>query len=107
MNDTTKQIAETLLKQIGRGTLAMLGAGTLVALDETRTRRGGLQFSIKGCKRGNKLVIELDPSDTYNVQLYRLRNHGLDCKLIEEVPFVYVDSLHDTIKTLTGLEVRL
>jgi hypothetical protein len=98
MNDTNS-IAATLIKQIGNGTFAMLGAGPIVALPN------GIQFSIKGCKRGNKLVITLTPHDLYDVELWKVR--GVKFNKIEDLTGVYVDSLHHVIETLTGLYTRL
>lgn len=95
MNNT----AQTLFSQIGPRTFAMLGAHGIVATE------AGLQFSIKGCKAGNKLVITLAADDTYTVELWKVR--GADFHRIAGHSGVYVDSLHLTIETLTGLRTRL
>jgi hypothetical protein len=90
--------ANTLIRQLGTA-LPMLGAKDLVASEN------GLQFKIQGCQRGNKVRITLDPSDTYTVELWKVR--GLDFKQIGDQSFVHADQLHGALKALTGLDTRL
>ena len=96
----SNQVAQSLMSQIGRPTFFMLGAQSLVDLGN------GLQFSIKGSPRQvTKLVITLDPSDTYTVQAWKIR--GRVCKMLAEQGNVYADSLHSTIETMTALRTSL
>ncbi len=90
-----QQIAETIRAQLGRGALMMLGAKDLLTIEN------GLQLTIRGSKIANKIRIVLDPSDTYTVSFYRVRAGS--CVEVASVPGVYVDSLHKTIETATGL----
>jgi hypothetical protein len=90
-------VAQIIAAQLGGLTLKMLGATELVAFAD------GLQFRIKGSRKANKIVIKLDPSDTYTVTFWRSR----DWTKVAEVEGVYVDALHSTIETHTGLYARL
>ncbi len=92
-------IAQTILSQLGPGTLAMLGAKDLVALED------GLQFRIQGSRKVSKIVIKLEPSDTYTIEFWKGR--GWEWNMVADQSFVYAESMHATIKTHTGLEVRL
>jgi len=92
------EIARTIIAQLGNVTLSMLGATKLVSTSN------GLQFAIKGSKRCNKIVIELAANDTYTVTSWKVGRTNLT--QVEQCEGVYVDSLHATIKTLTGLETR-
>ena len=68
----------------------------------------GVQFSImRGAKDGiNKIVIKLDPSDTYTVEFWKIgRAPAFKCTLVSEHYDIYVDSLHDLIQRQTGLAV--
>jgi hypothetical protein len=77
----------------------MLGASMLVGDDDS------LMFAIKGCRAGNKIRVILDPSDTYTVELWKVR--GLDFSVAGSVSHIYADQLRDAIASLTGLAVRL
>lgn len=95
----SNEIANTILWQLGGITLSMLGAKDEVALPD------GVQFRIRGSKKGNKLVIKLDPDDTYVVEFWKIR--GINFTLVEKASGVYVDSLHKVIESMTGLYTRL
>jgi hypothetical protein len=94
---TTNSTAATLIRQLGTA-LPMLGAHNVVALEN------GVQFSIRGCKRGNKIVIVLDPSDTYSIALWWI--HGADAHEIAGVHFIHADQLHSMLSSLTGATLR-
>lgn len=92
--------AAILIDQLGNMTFRMLGVSSLVALPN------GLQFGIKGSKAANKLVITVDAtSDTYDVQAWRVTRKA--CDLVTEQSGVYVDRLHQTIQSMTGLYTRI
>jgi hypothetical protein len=89
----------TLIRQLGPA-LPMMGARDLVETDD------GLQFGIRGCRKGNKIRIALCPDDTYSVELWSVK--GWDVSQIgETVELVHVESLHSVLESLTGLYVRL
>lgn len=95
----TTQIANTIADQIGPGALAMLGARDLVGFEN------GLQFGIRGSKKVTKIVITLEPSDTYAVAFYAGR--GLRIREVASVPMVYADRLNAVITEKTGLYTSL
>jgi len=76
MNNAARhlEVAETIRQQLGNMALMMLGAKDLCSVDQ---QLGGLQFRIRGSKSANKIVIILDPSDTYTVQFWTVR--GVKC----------------------------
>jgi hypothetical protein len=92
-------VANTIKDQLGGKALFMLGASQLVGSEDA------LQFAIKGCRTANKIRIQLDASDTYTVQFWKIGRGA--CKLVHEVSGVYVDSLHQTIERHTGLYTSL
>jgi hypothetical protein len=93
-------IAQTLRDQIGSRTFAMLGAPLIVAMPN------GLMFGIgTNAKKVTKLVITLDPSDTYTVKAYAGR--GVKIREVEAVSDVYADCLHRTIESMTGMYTSL
>ena len=94
------QVANTIKDQLGNKALVMLGASQLVGTPDA------LKFSIKGCRRINKIQIVLAADDTYTVQFWKLGRGGF-IKLVEQVAGVYVDSLHRVIETHTGLYTSL
>lgn len=95
MSDLT--VAREISRQLGPQTFALLGASQLVGGENF------LQFSIKGCRKINKIRIELDPSDTYTVQFWKIGRGGENVQKIAEREGVYCDNLHDVIELETGL----
>jgi hypothetical protein len=93
------QVAETIKDQIGRQALFMLGAHQLVGDADL------LQFGIKGCPKINKIVVRLEPSDTYTVQFWKVGRGAF--VQVAEVDNVYADSLRATIEKHTGLYTHL
>lgn len=90
-------VAMTISSQLGGSRFrAMTGAHSFTAGPDR------LQF---GLPKGLKVVVVLDPSDTYTVSLYRVR--GSSIKLVSEADGVYADSLRNTFTRMTGLEVSL
>lgn len=94
-------IATTILSQIGGlGKLsAMVGATLFTDLGD------GLRFRFKGSRKANCLVVRLDPSDTYTVTFYRIRN----VNVTETATFsnVYADQLRELFTNHTGLYLSL
>lgn len=112
------EIANTILQQMGGfGRLkAMVGIHNHCAKD------AGLQFSFKGSRKMNKVVVDLNSMDTYDVKFYKiptLRSNcspkALDkyfeniekCKVpVAEVDGVYYDQLIETFEHTTGLDLH-
>jgi hypothetical protein len=95
------QVAETIKAQLGGRALYMLGASQLVG------DANSLMFAIKGCRTVNKIRVQLDASDTYTIQFWKIGRGALSCKLVHEVSDVYADSLHAIIERQTGLYTSL
>ncbi len=88
-------VANTIAAQIGSRAFYMMG---------TRQKLGAadsLIFDIRGSARGNKIVVTLDASDTYTIQLFKTR--GLSSRLVVENSGVYNDGLRQVIEGMTGL----
>jgi hypothetical protein len=100
------QVAETILEQLGgREFTVMTGAKNFVGSPTT------LSFSLPGaggfCKNGiNRVVITLEPSDTYTVQFYRIRR-GSALVLVANHTDIYYDGLQELFTRETGLAVSL
>ena len=95
MSDLT--IAREIMRQLGPQAVALLGANSIVGGENF------LQFSIRGCRKINKIRIELDPSDTYTVSFWHIGRGGENVRKIAEREGVYCDMLHDVIESETGL----
>lgn len=103
------EIANTIKDQIGCKALFLLGASQIVA------RENGLQFAIRGSRKVNKVVVVLDPSDTYTVEFWKMTKMTFTKKgelkggpvLVSSHENVYVDSLHTLIESETGLYTSL
>ena len=92
-------VANTIAAQIGARAFYMMG---------TRQKFGdsdSLRFDIRGSVRGNKVVVTLDASDTYTVQLFKVR--GLASRMVVENSGVYNDGLRQVIEGMTGLALSL
>ena len=98
-------VAKTILEQLGGGAFVrMTGAKNFLGFPK------GLVFSLPGgggfCKNGiNRVRIDLNASDTYDVRFYRLR--GSKIKEIASYEGVYCDNLAATFRSETGLETRM
>jgi hypothetical protein len=100
-------VAKTILEQLGGNKFAvMTGAKGFYAGSSE------LQFSLPGnpgfVKDGiNKVVISLDPSDTYTVTFYRVAKKGLGAKVKASFSDVYCDALRGIFERTTGLRTSL
>lgn len=98
-------VAQTILEQLGgRQFVMMTGARNLLAAPNY------LQFKLPGsggfCKQGiNRVVVMLQPSDTYTVEFYRDR--GGKTKMVAQYHDVYVENLREIFREATGLETRM
>lgn len=97
MMTTANMILETLG---GNKFLAMTGAKNLVCGENM------LMFAIpKNQSRGNKMRITMDATDTYTVEVFKIR--GCECAKLAEREMVYAESLRNVFTTLTGMETAL
>ena len=92
-------VAQTIADQIGRVAFVMMGAKNLLGSEDH------LQFQIRGSKKVNRIVVKLEPSDTYTVKFYT--GSALKIRQVAEVSDVYADSLRRVIESETGLYLSL
>ena len=93
-------VAQIIQAQIGGAAFFMLGSrGSLMASDDSLT------FDVKGTRVCSRIVVRLDPNDTYTVQFWKGR--GLNIRKAGEASHVYADSLKPTIEGFTGLRMSL
>lgn len=99
--NTNIEVATTIINQMGGvGKLhSVVGAYNFVAIDQ------GVQFSFKGSKKTNKVVITLTPMDLYNVNFYKINMKDIDKSLIPvaESDMIYADMLIELFEKTTGL----
>jgi hypothetical protein len=98
------QIAKTILQQLGGNKfVVMTGAKNLTSIGN------GLSFRLPGhgfTKNGiNYVKIILAPSDTYNIELGKIR--GTTYKIINTINDVYFDQLQEIFTRETGLNTHL
>ncbi len=93
-------VANTILAQLGgRRFTVMTGARNFLGSADR------LQMDVRGQNRINRVVVILDPSDTYTLKAYRIR--GLDCREVASESGIYADTLPAFFTRMTGLETRL
>lgn len=100
----TNQVGTTIYEQLGGGKFAMMtGAKHFVAMPD------GLAFTLPGknfCKNSiNKVVVKLNPSDTYIVGFYRLRA-GVATEVSKHSD-IDCDTLRELFERETGLRTSL
>jgi len=96
-------IAQTIIDQLGKGALYMFGAKDLLDLGN------GLQFRIRGSKRANTIMIELDQgADLYNLRILKIgRAPGYKITEVANVSGLFADQLRPVIEQHTGLYMSL
>lgn len=97
------QTAKTIIEQMGGNKFAaMTGAKNFVASED------GLQFSIPKTNKINKVVIELNANDLYNVSFWNIQM-GANFKMdkISEETNIYADTLRSVFTAGTGLDTHL
>jgi hypothetical protein len=99
------QVAKTILEQLGGGRfLAFTGARNLVA---GRDGLGSLTLRVPSNITKDRVAmvrVTLTPSDTYEVEAFRVRKNVVTP--VAKAVDVYCDTLQDTFLELTGLYTR-
>ena len=99
MTTSTLSIARTIAAQIGTNNMMCFGANRMVALPETESYRGGLEFHFTNCRiipRG-KVIVELNYSDTYTVTIQNVRGRE-----VYKCADIYCDQLFDILHEKIG-----
>jgi hypothetical protein len=93
-------VAQTILDQMGgtRRIMMMTGAKQFVSSDD------GVQFSFKGSRKYNKVVVKLAADDTYTVGMFKIR--GVSVKG-QNFDGIYADQLVELFERETGLYLTL
>lgn len=96
------EIAGIIAEHIGGPAFAMMGAKMLVAGEKSLTWKlgGGAK------KKATHVVVTLEPTDTYHVELVRC-TPKTGRKTLAEESMVYVESLKGTIEGMTGFYLSL
>lgn len=100
------RVAKTILAQLGgAGRLsAMIGAQNFAG-DATSLK---FRFAAQATNGANLIRIQLDASDTYTVEFYKIgRAPEFECEKINSISFVYGDQLVPVIESETGLRLSL
>jgi len=94
----TMEIANTIKQQIvAQSPMALMSyaARDFVALNETDTKHGGLQFRTSAHKHKGLVLINLDHNDTYTVETVKIRKG--EVKTCETQSYVYADQLIEVL----------
>ena len=102
-----QEIATTILNQLGgRRFVMMTGAKDFIIT------KNELSFKIgRNCNSINRVLIALDPSDTYTIKFCRDRlskkTWEFSRKVVNEISDVYCDMLQPVFTQYTGLDTRM
>jgi hypothetical protein len=88
-------VSQNIAAQIGNCAFTMMGTRNKIS------NGNSLIFDIRGSKKVNKIVITLEPSDTYKIDFYK----GI--KLVYSTDNIYNDQLKEVIERHTGLYLSL
>lgn len=100
-----QEIAREIINQLGGNRFAMMTGAKNFTFSQTE-----FSFKLPGSggftKNGiNRVVITLDPSDTYTVKFQKTR--GMKITEVASHSEVYCDTLASIFRNETGLETRL
>lgn len=101
MSNAAEQILEvptTILAQLG-GRRFMLMTGAVVMGDAN-----SLKVHFKGSTKANRVVITLDPSDTYTVEFFKYRAGAM--RTVKSLSDVYAEDLQPIFEQVTGLYTK-
>jgi len=102
MSNTNLEVAYTILQQLGGARRLSLMTGARDFLGDGKS----LTFRIGKNPRGaNKVRVTLDPSDTYTVEVFKIR--GGTVKALGSASDVYAEALVRNVESLTGLYLTL
>jgi len=100
MNNT---VANEIIRQLGGyGKLkSMIGANNFVYDEKS------VSFDFKGCKKINKIKIELTPLDLYDLTFFKWMPRKCELVEVEKFDGCYNDNIKELIEEETGLYLSL
>jgi len=100
------EVAETIMKQLGAGRFAAMTGVRGVTVTEK-----GVLFHVPNArcngKKVSKVQIDLEPSDTYTVSVWRITKKAPYVEMVGRETEVYCDTLQESFTRLTGLYTSL
>ena len=90
--------AEIIWSQISASTKMACGAREIITAEagDSVDPRPFVMFRIGG-RALRKVIVRLDPSDTYSVELVAINRKTWDSEIIEDASLIYADQLSETI----------
>lgn len=111
--EDSRIVANTIIAQMGGGgrLKAMIGAHSFLALDAAC---GGLQFDFKAGQIANRVRIELNGLDLYDILILKITKRGgrftgkgLNARTVGQLDNAYSDMLKEFFEKTTGLYLTL
>lgn len=101
------EIATTILNQLGGKSFPLM-----TGAKDFMITKNELSFKIgRNCYSINRVLISLDPSDTYTMKFCRdnfsKKTFEFKRKVVNEIPGVFCDMLQSVFTKYTGLETRM
>jgi hypothetical protein len=93
-------VSQNIAAQIGNCAFTMMGTRMKIASGNS------LIFDVRGSKKVNKIVITLEPSDTYKIEFFKI-SRKLVSQLVYSTDDIYNDQLKEVIERHTGLYLSL
>jgi len=66
-----------------------------------------VQFGFKSCRKANKVLITLEPWDTYTVEFFKFNRRSLACPMVRRFVNVHAGDLMSIFEDFTGLFLKL
>ncbi len=96
---------QTIWTQIEMGVKMSLGARQPVGSDDNKDCNAYLHFTVGPCRKGlDKIVIRLNPLDTYDIELIRMKRKTYEQITLAIANNVYVENLN---RVLLDMEAKL
>jgi hypothetical protein len=98
----TGAVAKTILQQLGGGAFVVMTGAHSFVFDASVVQ---LKFKAPATNGANCLRIELEPTDTYRVEFWKVR--GANAAKVTTVDGVFAEDLRGLFERETGLRVSL
>jgi len=97
------QVAQTILDQMGGTRRISLMVGASGFIGDTCS----VQFSFKGSRKMNKIIVKLNEWDTYDIEFWKINARKGEFTRVSEARDVYFDQLISVFESETGLYLSL